>query len=130
MTRFLRLMLIVLALCTLGARELPRPCLGDGLGNACASDRCTCTALCSCRATCSMAAADDTPACHMHAGAAPEAPTHFTLPDSPPPMLLAGAQPLMVTAGYRAHGAFVPRCPPPFSLSPPEPPPRRRDSLV
>lgn len=124
--RLLPLLLIVMALCTMGARELPRPCLGDGLGNACEINRCACTALCSCRSSCGMETSEaSTPACHMHADAdAPSALGHFSLPE-PPPALLAAA-PL---AGLRARSAPLARAAspryPPSDLLPPEPPPRR-----
>lgn len=131
MTRFLRVILIVLSLLLMGARELPRPCLGDGQGNACAVNQCQCTALCSCRSVCGDDAAAPAEemamgeSCHMHASdAAAQAPRHFSLPEPPSPALLVAArQPLLPrVAPPRLAAAHVPQPSP--SLNPPVPPPR------
>lgn len=136
MTRFLRVLLIGLALLLMGARDLPRPCIGDGQGNPCAVDRCQCTSLCSCRSTCGpedsgqaeqpeAAPPSEHASCHMQGadGQAGSA-THFSLPEPPAPALMASEISLCLpggrTPGEIASDAFDSR-----SLSQPEPPPRR-----
>lgn len=131
MKRFLHVILVALALLLMGARDLPRPCLGDGMGNACAMDLCQCTALCSCRSVCGddAAAADASgPACHMHAAGDPAAsPAHFSLPEpKPPTLLVASFAGLLLPQVARA--VSIPR-PDPYlapTILPPEPPPRIR----
>ncbi len=129
MTRFWRLLLIALAFLSMGAKDLPRPCLGDGLGNPCAINRCQCTALCSCRSVCGVeaVAADAGPACHMHAAAGSEtAPAHFSLPEPQPPALLLSPPHIPALSGLSDVRAFVPDPRPSPSLTPPIPPPRIR----
>jgi hypothetical protein len=134
MTRFWRLGMMILVLFMMGARELPRPCIGDGQGNPCAIARCQCTALCSCRSVCGLESsetAETAPACHMHAGAEPTVlPQHVTLPDPPPPMLLASAMRAPVPAPSVGGPAFMPLFHPAPRILPPEPPPRIRVALT
>lgn len=54
MKRVLPMLLIALVLLLMGAKDLPRPCVGDGQGNPCSIERCQCTTLCSCKATCTI----------------------------------------------------------------------------
>ncbi|MNX09460.1 hypothetical protein D3C86_391910 [compost metagenome] len=130
MTRFLRMMMIALALLLMGARDLPRPCLGDGMGNACAIAQCQCTDLCSCRSVCGLDASStalDEPSCHMHASEDPAAnPGHFSLPEPQPPTLLIAASRWLPPRQFVETPAFAPDPYLSLNLSPPEPPPRIR----
>jgi hypothetical protein len=130
MTRFWRLLLIALAFLSMGAKDLPRPCLGDGLGNACAINRCQCTELCSCRSVCGQEASEASeagPSCHMHAAAGSEAaPAHFSLPEPQPPALLLSPPHVPALMGLTDGWAFVPAPLPSPTLNPPVPPPRIR----
>lgn len=132
MARFLHIILIALSLLLMGARDLPRPCLGDGLGNACAVNQCQCTSLCSCRSVCSTDATAPAAeiamgeSCHMHAAdTSTAAPRHFSLPEPPAPTLLVAAWlgPLFPRVAP-ARLATTHRLYPAPSLNPPEPPPR------
>lgn len=123
----MRLLLIALTLLLMGARDLPRPCLGDGMGNACAVDQCQCTALCSCRSVCGSDASDPDmgASCHMHASQeAPAHGGHFTLPEPPPPTLLGAGAALSEPRVAPIRLSHAPNAPPSLSLLPPEPPPR------
>ena len=130
MTRFLRVMMIALALLLMGARDLPRPCLGDGMGNACAIAQCRCTERCSCRSVCGLDASSaglDGAACHMHASEKPAAnPGHFSLPEPKPPTLLIAASRWLLSRLLVEAPAFASDPYPSPSLLPPEPPPRIR----
>ena len=131
MKRFLNAILIVLALLLMGARDLPRPCLGDGLGNPCAIEQCRCTALCSCRSVCDTDASTANAAdasCHLHAADDADAgPTHFSLPEPQPPTLLFAGMPRLNFPPAARELPLTTSDPyPPPSLLPAEPPPRIR----
>ena len=48
MQRFWRLFFSFFIVVALGVADLPRPCTGDGLGNACGPTACTCLKSCTC----------------------------------------------------------------------------------
>lgn len=46
--RFLKFLMSLMIVACLGVADLPRPCLGDGMGNACGPAACTCLKSCTC----------------------------------------------------------------------------------
>lgn len=135
MSRLLHVFISCLMLLSLGAADLPRPCVGDGMGNPCAIESCACSMACTCKSHC-MDSAEAPPgsgedasshaACHMGPSAPADATlAHFSLPDPRPPALLPPSPisewPAVAPDRYRPSGSerFASR-----SLSPAEPPPR------
>lgn len=105
-----RLLLSIITLLLMGFVQVPTPCQGDGMGNACTAESCTCTSICSCQI---VGCSNDDPAphggCHQAAvepshsacvGMGNESvPMHFSLP-RPLPQLL-------VTPSFRWIGARI-----------------------
>jgi hypothetical protein len=138
-----RVWTLLLMLCCLGFVQAPRPCAGDGHGQACSATACACMTACTCqeahRAVRKLAAAlcAATDACQtdverlaacetvLAACHGDEAPRHFAPgPDGDPALL--GAAPAALALGP----ARVAALPPADRASALPPPPRGRPPWI